>query len=77
VKRVKSQLPPIGGAKLNLTPPAARRSQAQTAPASRPTNAAREAPVLIDPASLRGRILRFFGYPSSRFYRSHETAEER
>jgi hypothetical protein len=73
VKRVKSQLPPIGGAKLKLTPPEAQPA----GPASRATNAARDAPVRIDPASVRGRILRFFGYPSSRFYSAHEIAEER
>ena len=71
VMRVKPQLPPIGGAKLKLTPPEAE----QAAPAPRPTNDARAAPVPIDPASVRGRILRFFGYPKARFAASREPAD--
>jgi hypothetical protein len=59
------KLPPIGGVKLKLTPPAAP----QAVPARE------EGPVLIDPASVRGRILRFLGYPKARFYRA--TTEDR
>ena len=81
-KRANAQLPPIGGAKLNLTPAAAPRDQAPAARAPRPAKrtpgdaAARETPAPIDPASVRGRILRFFGYPKERFI-VRDTAEDR
>lgn len=71
-RRLRRRLPPIGGAKLQLLPAEVQRVQTQAAVASRPPVAAsREAGHLdtavqaaappIDPASVRGRLLRFFG----------------
>ena len=69
--RRTKRLPPIGGARLRLLPAEVEQAQAEALAPRRPVAASRksarrgdvpaQAAPPIDPASVRGRILRFFG----------------